>query len=98
MTWGIRVVAAAAATLVACMMGAGAAEAFDAHGSAEQVYATGLGASQQTSLLDRRGRTVARQKADGLGGVLYRNVKAGSGYRVKAGATRSGALTVFTDQ
>src|SRR3954449_11445826 len=98
MTWGIRVFAVAAATGLACMMGAGAAEAFDAHGSAEQVYATGLGAKQQTSLLDRRGHTVAKEKADDLGGVLFRDVKPGSGYRVRAGATRSGPLTVLTTQ
>src|SRR3954468_12211644 len=98
MRWGKRLSAVVAATAFACMMGAGAAEAFDAHGSVEQVYATGLAAGQQTSLLDRRGHTVARQKATAPGGVLFRDVKAGSGYRVRAGATRSPALTVLSTQ
>src|SRR5438270_10464033 len=50
------------------------------------------------SLLDRRGRTVAIKRADSLGGLLFRNVKVGSGYRVRAypRGPKSGPLTVLT--
>src|ERR671931_2599794 len=82
--------------------GAGAASAaepsFSAHGSAEQVYVTGLAASQQASLLNGTGGTVATQQADSLGGLLFRNVTPGSGYRVSAGGAQSGPLTVLSNQ
>jgi predicted acyl esterase len=67
-----------------------------AHGSAAQVYATGLQGGQPVSLLDARGKVTATRRADSLGGVLFRLVTPGRGYRVRQGATRSGALTVFT--
>jgi hypothetical protein len=53
---------------------AGAAEAplFDAHGSVEQVYATGLAPGAQVSLFDGEGHEVATKSADELGGVLFR--------------------------
>ena len=44
-----------------------------AHGSARQVYATGLGKGAAVSLLDSHGRVVKRQKANALGGVLFRD-------------------------
>src|SRR4051795_6871054 len=79
---------------------AAAAEAdptFSAHGSAEQVYVTGLGAHEKMTLLDRHGHAVQTKKADSLGGRLFRNVKPGSGYRVRApGGTKSDALTVLS--
>jgi predicted acyl esterase len=50
------------------------------------------------SLLDRRGRTIATKPADSLGGLLFRNVTPGRGYRVRLlpRGPRSGALTVFS--
>src|SRR3954471_24205943 len=76
---------------------ASAAEAsFTARGSANQVYVTGLTPGARATLLDRRGRTVARQRANSLGGLLFRDVKAGSGYRVRAAAEKSGRLTVLS--
>jgi predicted acyl esterase len=79
---------------------AGAALAFDAHGSVQQVYVAGLAPGQQMTLLDRRGKRVAARKADSLGGLLFRAVKPGSGYRVgpTAGGERSGQLTVLSTQ
>ncbi|MDX6656633.1 MAG: uncharacterized protein QOH62_1426 [Solirubrobacteraceae bacterium] len=79
--------------------GAGAAEvSFKAQGSVEQVYVTGLGAGARMSLLDRAGRTVATKPADALGGLLFRNVKPGTGYRVRpfAGGPESAPLTVVS--
>jgi predicted acyl esterase len=78
----------------------GAAQAFSAHGSARQVYATGLPSKAQVSLLSKSGRKVATKRADGLGGVLFRNVTPGSGYRVRLvkGGGKSGKLTVFSNR
>jgi predicted acyl esterase len=75
-----------------------AAEAFDAHGSVQQVYATGLTPGAQTTLVDGAGRTVATKRADAQGGLLFRDVKPGGGYRVvlTKGGTRSDPLTVLS--
>ncbi|HUC04075.1 MAG TPA: CocE/NonD family hydrolase [Acidimicrobiales bacterium] len=80
---------------------AGASAAgFVAVGSAEQVYVTGLPAGGQASLVSPAGRTVYTQRADSLGGLLFRNVWAGSGYRVRldSNGQESGPLVVHTDQ
>jgi predicted acyl esterase len=47
------------------------------------VYATGLAPNAQASLLNSGGGTVATQNADAQGGLLFRNVAPGSGYRVR---------------
>ena len=50
------------------------------------------------SLLNRAGQTVATKRADAQGGLLFRNVKPGAGYRVRPaeeGAT-SEPLTVLS--
>ncbi len=87
----------AALLALASLAGAArAAAALVAHGSADQVYATGLRVRAQARLLDRHGRTVAIKAGDAQGGVLFRQVAPGRGYRVRAGALRSTALTVFT--
>ena len=80
----------------AVSMPAGAAPAFTARGSVDQVYVTGLAGGAAMSLIDARGRTVATRRADSLGGLLYRNVPAGSGYRVRpaSGGPSSPPLTV----
>ena len=54
---------------------------------------TGLAPSAQASLITSRGKTLATQKADSLGGLLFRNVPPGSGYRVRPelGRERVGA-------
>jgi uncharacterized protein len=72
--------------------------AFSAHGSVEQVYVTGLAPNQQMTLLSGAGKTVATQPADSQGGLVFRNVSPGSGYRVRpaSGGTASGPLTVLT--
>jgi uncharacterized protein len=67
----------------------------NAHGSAEQVYATGV--KGKVSLLDKGGKVVESRKATAQGGVVFRGVKPGKGYRVKQGRRTSGALTVFSN-
>jgi predicted acyl esterase len=83
--------------------GVGAASAaeptFNAHGSVEQVYVTGATPGEQMSLLDNAGATVAAKQVDSLGGLLFRDVTPGSGYRVRASdGTQSDSLTVLTTQ
>ena len=77
---------------------AAADPAFDAHGSVEQVYATGLQPGAQVSLYDGEGREVETRSANELGGVLFRNVAPGGGYRVVSGGTESAPLQVLTTQ
>jgi uncharacterized protein len=73
---------------------------FNAVGSAEQVYVTGLAPAAQMSLLTRSGKTLYTQSADSLGGLLFRNVPPGSGYHVTldSDGEESGPLTVHSDQ
>src|SRR3954466_2200779 len=92
---GVLGVTGAVALVLAA--GTGAAEAFDAHGSVNQVYATGLAPKAKASLR-KGGHTVQTKRADGLGGLLFRNVKAGRGYRVRLakGGARSARLRVLS--
>ncbi len=73
-----------------------------AHGSVEQVYATGARPGATLALLDRLRRRVQSRRADSLGGVLFRDVRPGSGYRVSEpgarGGERSGPLIVLPDR
>jgi uncharacterized protein len=78
---------------------AASASAFTAQGSAQQVYATGLAPNAQASLLNSSGTTVYTQNADSLGGLLFRNVAQGTGYRVRVTSTGelSGRIQVHSD-
>ncbi len=93
----------ASAVVLALMLGYGAAPAgaqtFSANGSAQQVYVTGLSPYARMSLLNARGRKIATKVADSLGGLVFRAVAPGSGYRVRlaAGGTESGPLTVYSN-
>jgi uncharacterized protein len=76
---------------------AGVAQAaFEARGSVEQVYVTGLAPGTEASLVERRGRRVATGRADAQGGLLFRELRPGSGYRVRADGATSEPLTVLT--
>ncbi len=96
-----RVRTAASTVVVAfavCLIAAASASAFNAQGSAEQVYVTGLAPNAQASLL--KGKTiVATQSADSLGGLLFREVKPGKNYRVSVTASgeTSAQITVHSD-
>ena len=77
---------------------AASASAFNAQGSAEQVYVTGLAGNAQMSLLNSKRKTVATQNADSEGGLLFREVKPGS-YRVRLASNgeTSEPITVHND-
>jgi hypothetical protein len=97
----------AAALVAASLTAAGASRAtaraatptFSAHGSAEQVYLTGLQPNARMSLITPEGATRYTQQADSLGGLLFRNVPPGSGYRVRSypAGVESGPITVHSD-
>ena len=76
----VRLVAVVVVSLGAGAFAAGAAAAnvpgpsFSAHGSVEQVYATGLRGGALAGLWNRRGVRIASKRADSLGGVLFRGV------------------------
>ena len=92
---------AAIALVLVLAGGAAAAEpSFSARGSVEQVYATGLPPSAAASLLDPVGQVVATRNANDLGGLLFRDVTPGDGYRVRLTASNetSGPLRVLTTQ
>ena len=89
-------------TLVAfavLLVAAASASAFTAQGSVNQVYVTGLAANAQASLLKANGATLYTQNADAQGGLLFRNVKPTSGYRVRltSNGETSGPLTVHSE-
>jgi predicted acyl esterase len=73
---------------------------FDARGSVEQVYATGLPPAAQVSLYDSEGAEVATKSANDLGGVLFREVAPGDGYQVGLASVgpESPPLKVLTAQ
>jgi uncharacterized protein len=75
-----------------------AAPSFEAHGSVEQVYVTGVTPGAGVSLFDSGEQEVQSRAANELGGVLFRNVAPGSGYRVGliSGGPKSEPLDVLT--
>src|SRR4051812_14960459 len=95
MFWGIRGTVAAAA-LAFVVLTSTAEASFSATGSVEQVYVTGLTPGAKAMLFDRAGKALASRRANTLGGLLFRDVRPGTGYRVGSGATKSGPLTVLT--
>jgi predicted acyl esterase len=96
----VRLVALAAALVAFGAFAAGAeAASFSATGSAEQVYVTGLSPSAQMSLITPTGKRLYTQRADATGGLLFREVPPGSGYRVRLTphGAESGPITVHSD-
>jgi predicted acyl esterase len=93
-----RLIAFTSALLALLLPTAAGAATFDAHGSVEQVYATGLPPGAQVSLDDGEGREVATRNANDLGGALFREVAPGDGYRVRLASdgSESPPLQVLT--
>jgi predicted acyl esterase len=93
----LRVVAGGLAA-TAALWGAvvSTAHAFTARGSAEQVQVTGALPGQLLKLVDRDGATVERQEAGSLGGIVFRKVSSGRGYRVRESGKGGAASPPFT--
>src|SRR4051794_9885705 len=89
---------AGAVVLALALSPAAASAALTAHGSALQVWATGLSAKAPVSLLNSAGKAIRTRKANALGGALFRGVKPGAGYRVRSGSETSDALTVYSNR
>ena len=79
------VAAIAAALAIACLAPAAssAANGLAVHGSVNQVYVTG-GQSGTSLRLVRKGKVVSRKPVGTLGGVVFRRLASGKGYRVRA--------------
>ena len=77
--------------------GASASAGFTARGSVEQVYVTGLTPGESVTLAAPDGSPAQVGTANDLGGLLFRNVTPGEGYRVHAGGDASPPLTVRDD-
>ena len=92
----------ALALLLACALLAltatAAHAAVTARGSVEQVQVTGAKHGGKLSLINRNGKALQTAKADSLGGVVFRDVKPGAGYRVLQGSAATRALTVLSDK
>ena len=61
---------------------------------------TGLRSGAKVALFNRKGRKVATQRADGLGGALFRKLAPGRGYRVGLASQgpRTGPLRVLSNR
>jgi predicted acyl esterase len=92
-----RTVLALSVVLISAVCASPAAAAtFTARGSVEQVQVTGATAGARLILLDRRGGQVGARRVDALGGALFRDVKPGTGYRVRQRTSQSGPVTVLS--
>ena len=100
--WRIRFALGCAALacglLGSSIAAASPAAAYSARGSVEQVYVTGLSPGAKVKLFDRRGKVKQTKTASELGGLLFREVRPGSGYRVRVApqGPTSGPLTVLS--
>jgi predicted acyl esterase len=72
----------------------GAAPAFEAHGSINQVWVVDLVPGETVELLDAGDAVVATGVADSLGSFLFREVAVGSGYQVRQDGEVADGLVV----
>jgi predicted acyl esterase len=85
-----------AAIAVLLLSGAASAEAaITAHGSAKQVWLVDLQPGTSYELVNGAGQVVRTKKADAQGGLLFRAVRPGDGYVVRAGSEASEPVTVI---
>ena len=72
---------------------------FTVRGSAQQVELTGAKPGQRLKLVDGNGNVVQTKTAGSLGGIVYRRVAPGGGYRVReSGGAESPKFKVLTDR
>ena len=89
---------AAALTFASGAFAHGSPATLSARGSVEQVQVTGATPGEQLMLLANGGRWSTSKPAGALGGVVFRKVEPGGGYRVASNGTTSAKLTVLTEQ
>jgi predicted acyl esterase len=95
----IWALAAGAAVALMAPAGASAAKTLSVHGSVNQVYVTGAQPGTSLRLLDRKGKRISTRPVGSLGGVVFRRVPAGKGYRVRAAdGSRSARVGVMSDR
>jgi predicted acyl esterase len=87
------VVLASLGAVLAAAPAAGAAR-LKARGSIEQAYVLGAKKGQRVVLL-RRGRVLAAGRADRFGSKIFRELKPGPGYKVRAGRRKSRRFRVL---
>ena len=75
-----------------------AAPALEAHGSVEQVYATGLAPGAKVTLYDGSGDEVGSKTPTNSARSLFREVTPGSGYSLGVGDARSESVRVLTQK
>ena len=93
---GLAVTVAVALGLVAP---ASARAAIVAHGSVQQVWVVGARPGERLTLVGARGRVVRVGAAGPLGGLVFRGVAPGAGYRVRGpGARATPTMTVLPDR
>jgi predicted acyl esterase len=79
--------------------GASAVNSLSVHGSVNQVYVTGGQPGSFVRLIDRDRKRVSAKQVGTLGGVVFRDVPAGKGYRVRdADGSLSTRVNVLTDR
>jgi uncharacterized protein len=92
-----RVAAGGVAAIAALsLVLAASASAFTARGSVEQVQVTGASPGQVLKLVDRRGVAVDKRAAGSLGGIVFRKVDPGRGYRVRQPGQQGASSPPFT--
>ena len=98
--WTTVAALAAALALVGLLpASASAANGLAVHGSVNQVYVTGAQPGTSLRLVDRKKRKVATKPVGTLGGVVFRRVPAGKGYRVRAAdGSLSARIGVMSDR
>ena len=86
--------AAAVATLLLCAT-APADASLTARGSIKQAYVLGAKKGQRLVLINAEGRVVATGRADRFGSKIFRELKPGGGYRVRAGKRSASRFKVL---
>jgi hypothetical protein len=81
--------------LLLCAASPAAAAGFDARGSIDQAWVVGARSGERVTLLDRTGRTVRASRADRLGSKIFRDVRPGSGYRIRTARRTSRPFAVL---
>ena len=69
----------------------------NAVGSVEQVYVTDLTPGAEASLIGPDGKSLITQTVNELGGILFREVPPGEGYRVESEGVQSDPVVVHND-